>query len=140
MRRDRHQQLRSMSLVVATVLLGISWSFALFHVKTSVYPLLWALAMPPLAFWYFSAEKQFGTWKHLPAAALSVYAVVLWQVTRSYGLPGMLSTLVGVLAATIAVWLAGRVAGARSTPASTVPVAPGSGVARRRHHRSAGLR
>ena len=142
--------LRTGSLTVATVLLGISWSFALFHVRTETYPLLWAGAMPLLAFYYFSGDRRFGTWKHLPATALSIYAVVLWQVTRGYGATGVAATGFGVIASMTAVWFGGRVlamAAVRAAVGKTVTDRPavartglGSGVARRRRLRSAATR
>lgn len=149
MRRERIRLLRSLSIAGATILLGISWSFAVLHIRTASYPLLWAAAMPLLAFYYFSGEKRYGGWKHLPAAALSIYAVVLWQVTKSYGATGTIATVLGVVASTVAVWLGGRTAlldgsvpRGQITPVQqpSTPVRLGSGVARRRRLRTAGNR
>lgn len=148
------QRLRSGAIVAATVLLGITWSFALFHIKTPVYPLLWAVAMPLLAFYYFSGSARLNGWKHLPAAALSIYAVVLWQVSRHYGIAGGLATALGVLASLAAVWLGGRASSNQRPVAapsamrggSSAPVAGvqrmslGSGVARRRRLRAGSAR
>lgn len=142
---------RSTSIAAATIILGISWSFALFHIRTTAYPLLWSAAMPLLAFYYFSGEQRTGIWKHLPAAALSIYAVVLWQVSRGYGTAGTVATAMGVLASVAAVWFGGRATRAaavtpvRSRSSSAVRYPPaaaslGSGVARRRRLRSAGVR
>jgi len=148
------QRLRSGAIVAATVLLGITWSFALFHIKTPVYPLLWAVAMPLLAFYYFSGSARLTGWKHLPGAALSIYAVVLWQVSRHYGVAGVLATAIGVLASLAAVWLGGRArrdqapaTSPSATPGSvlaprdrTASVSLGSGVARRRRLRAGSAR
>ncbi len=139
---------RSVALVAATVLLGISLTFAFARIHTTAYPLLWAAAMPLLGFYYFSGSSRWMTWKHLPAAAMALYAVVLWQVAKGYGSTGMAATAGGVLASVAAAWLGGRfsrpgtAAAAGSGQAPPVrrdaPVALGSGVARRRRLRVAG--
>jgi len=120
MRGEQIQKLRTGALVAAVVLFGISWSFTLLRFRTSTYPLLWALSMPPLAFYYFSRPKRLASWKHLPAAAISIFAVVLWQVTRSYGLMGSVSTVAGVLLSGAGAWLGSRL----SRPAASVVIAP----------------
>lgn len=152
MNRERVHRVRTLSLLGATILLGISWSFAMVHIKTSLYPLFWAAAMPLLALYYFAGEKRLGSWKHLPAAAISIYAVMLWQVTRGYGSIGPIVTVLGVLGSLVAAWLGGRLSsksradtaaagGAVPAPVRTAtPAALGSGVARRRRLRTAGLR
>ncbi len=150
MHRERIRLYRSLSIVGATILLGISWSFAVLHIRTTSYPLLWTAAMPLLAFYYFAGDRRVGSWKHLPAAALSIYAVVLWQATRSYGAAGAITTVCGVVVSAVAVWLGERVSLLNRPAESTgtvasgrQPVSPirlGSGVARRRRLRSAGSR
>jgi hypothetical protein len=100
-------RLRSAALVGATIVLGISWSFSLLHVRTQVYPLLWATAMPLLAFYYVNRSPR-GTWKHLPAAALSVYALVLWRISGGYGLFGGISLGLGVATSLAVFWLSAR--------------------------------
>lgn len=115
------QRVRSLALVVATITLGISWSFALFHIRTSAYPVLWAVAMPPLAFYYFSGPTRFGTWKHLPAAALAIYAVVLWQVSHSFGLFGAVTAVCGVVAATAAMVIGSRMSPRRAPAPVPLP-------------------
>ncbi|GEM_PF-2110501 len=139
-------KLRSAALIGATMALGISWSFALLHIKTAVYPLLWAAAMPLLAFYYLSGPPR-TAWKHLPAAALSIYAVVLWRVSSGYGALGGIATALGIAGSLAAFWLAARL-GTRPTPQRTAaapisfapPARTGSGVARRRRLRTAGGR
>jgi hypothetical protein len=102
---------------------------ALVHVRTALYPALWALAMPPLAFYYFSGSMRVGTWKHLPAAALALYAVVLWQVAHGFGLVGAAAAVCGIVAATGAMVLGSRLS-PRRTPAPTPVAAAAPG-----HHR-----
>lgn len=117
--------------------------------QSSVYPLFWAAAMPLLALYYLAGEKRIGTWRHLPAAALSIYAVMLWQVTKGYGSIGPIVTVLGVLGSLVAAWLGGRLSSSNKATVASVapaptkqatPVALGSGVARRRRLRTAGLR
>lgn len=124
MRREPIQGIRSAALIVATVMLGISWSFALFHIHTAAYPLLWAIAMPPLAFYYCSGGFRVGTWKHLPAATLAIYAVVLWQVSHKFGLFGAITAIVGILAATGSMWLGSRLSPRRAATLAAPTVAP----------------
>jgi len=149
MRPERLQRLRSAAFIAAIVILGISWSFALVHISTGAYPLLWAAAMPFLAFYYVSGPQRTGLWKHLPAGALTIYAVVLWRVTRGYGAAGALCTAGAILASLAAVWLGGRLSSAarpRSATPAAAPRAPvaaaalGSGVARRRRLRTGAAR
>jgi hypothetical protein len=135
MREDRIRKLRSAALVTATLLFGISWSFTLVHIKTGIYPLLWALAMPPLAFYYFAGTRRSGAWKHLPAAALSVYALILWQVSHSYGTSGVLATIGGVLLSGAAGFLGTRIS--RSAPPAVVaPAVRNAGVSKRARRRA----
>jgi len=110
MRSASTQRLRGLAIISATVLFGISWTFAMLRVRTDTYPLLWALAMPPLAFYYFSGPQRLTGWKHLPAAALSIYAVVLWQVAHKYGAAGIAATVAGVVLSILAAGLGARVA------------------------------
>ena len=135
---ERLHRTRSLALVVAVVLLGISWSFALFRIHTVAYPLLWALAMPPLAFYYFSGSVRLGSWKHTPAAALAIYAVVLWQVSHGFGALGAVSALAGIAAATGAMWLGSRLSPLRQ-PVTQRP-APGRTSGSRGRRRNARLR
>jgi hypothetical protein len=92
------QRIHSAALIVATVLLGISWSFALVHVQTHAYPLLWAAAMPALALYYATGGPRTGLARHVPAGAVTVYALILWQVSGSAGSAGRLATILAVLA------------------------------------------
>jgi len=145
MRPGPSSRVRLGAITVATVLLGISWSFALFQIRTSFYPVIWAAAMPFLAFYYASGSWRAGSWRYLPAATLSIYAVVLWQVSHSYGLSGSASAVLGVCAAAVAFWLGGRLAPRRGQQALThtpavAPAALGSGVARRRRLRTQAMR
>ncbi|MHB8577033.1 MAG: hypothetical protein ACYDCQ_17105 [Dehalococcoidia bacterium] len=142
MHREQIQQLRGLTLIVAVITLGISWSFALFHIHTAVYPLLWAIAMPPLAFYYCSGGFRIGTWKHLPAATLAIYAVVLWQISHKFGVFGAVSAAVGIIAATGAMWLGSRLPSRRPEAAAApvpapVPTGPRS---RRARPRAQGVR
>jgi hypothetical protein len=135
------KSLRSLAIVTTTVLVGIAWSFSLFHVRTRAYPLIGALAMPALAFYYFTGTKRTGVLKHVPAGAVSIYAVVLWMVSRGYGLFGTTVTVFAVIASFVAVWAGGRLTRPVTVAepfraAATPPVRLGSGVARRRHLRT----
>ncbi len=121
----QRRTLHTGTLIVATVLLGISWSFAIFHIRTAVYPLLWAAALPFLAFAYVAGDWRVGTWKHLPAAAVTLYAVVLWRVSQPYGRLGMLSAVAGIAAAGAALWL-----GSRLAPRQTAPLLAATGRSR----------
>jgi hypothetical protein len=130
-------KLRGAALVGATVSLGISWSFALAHIKTPVYPLLWAAAMPLLAFYYISGAPR-AAWKHLPAAALSIYALVLWRISGGYGVLGGIATALGVVISLGAFWLATRLgATAARSRAAAQPGHTASGAPRRRRARAA---
>ncbi|HLZ68750.1 MAG TPA: hypothetical protein VKV26_02460 [Dehalococcoidia bacterium] len=138
-------KLRGGALIGATVALGISWSFALVHIKTGALPLLWAAAMPLLAFYYLSGPPR-AAWKHLPAAALSIYALVLWRVSSGYGAIGGVATALGVASSLAVFWLAARLhtgTAAGSAAPIVVPLATSSrrgNAAKRRRLRAAGGR
>lgn len=144
----RLRRLRGLALTVAIVAFGISWSLSLAHLRSSLQPLLWAVALPPLALYYCAGARRQGVLRYVPAGALAIYAVVLWQATRGYGAVGTLCAVAGVAAGVAAMWfggyLSGRAAAALdSAPRPVAAVAPrplGSGVARRRRLRSAGVR
>ena len=107
----RTAQLRLAALMGATLLLGASWLLSVMHIRGGLYPLLWAAPMPLLAFYYASTKPRPGLWKHLPAGAVSIYAVVLLQVVRGqhYGALGIGAVVLGVVTALPAFWLAVRV-------------------------------
>lgn len=115
-------RLRSAALVGATIALGISWSFSLLHVRTQLYPLLWAAAMPLLALYYVSGAPR-TSWRHLPAAALSVYAVVLWRISSGYGLLGGIAVALGVASSLVVFWFCSSWNGIHRQTASAPSVA-----------------
>jgi hypothetical protein len=144
----RLRRLRGLSLTVAIVAFGISWSLSLAHLRSGLQPLLWALALPALALYYCAGPRRQGALRYVPAGALAIYAVVLWQATRGYGAAGTLWTVTGVAVGVVAMWYGGYLsaratAAAQPAPRLATSVAPrplGSGVARRRRLRSAGVR
>lgn len=103
------QRVRSAAIIGAAMLLAISWSFALIRLKTGFYPALWAAALPLLAFYYCSGPRPFGaSWKHLPAAMIAVYILVLWHVAEPYQALGVPCTVAGGLGAAGAAFAGGR--------------------------------
>ena len=144
----RLRRLRGLSLTVAIVAFGISWSLSLTHLRSGLQPLLWALALPPLALYYCAGARRQGALRYVPAGALAIYAVVLWQATRGYGVAGTLCAVCGVAGGVAAMWYGGRLSARAAATAAPVlqpaaVVAPrsfGSGVARRWRLRSAGVR
>jgi hypothetical protein len=96
---------RSAMLIGATVLLGISWSFALARIRTAAEPYLWAAALPLLLFYLTSGPRPFGIARWAPAGMAAVYVLVLWQVTRPEGTTGALLTLAAAATGAVALWL-----------------------------------
>jgi hypothetical protein len=131
MPRTRVSRLRSAALAGATVLLGISWSFTLVHVRTTAYPFLWSAAMPLLAFYYAADTPRPGLWKHLPAAAISLYALVLWHAVHGDGVRGVVIMAVAIPSSLLAVWLGGRCRAAATVPAGVEGQAPSPARSRR---------
>ena len=110
---------RSAALIAATVLMGISWSFALARIKTGVYPYLWATALPLLAFYFSSGTRSFHIARYVPAGMVALYTLVLWRITAPLGVTGVLVTALAGAAAAGALWLGARLqrrAAARQQP------------------------
>jgi hypothetical protein len=114
-------RLRSTALVGATITLGISWS--------------WAAAMPLLATYYATRASR-AAWKHLPAAALSLYALVLWRISGSYGLLGGVSLGLGIASSLAVLWLGAR----WNRPALSAVTAPSAAASPRLRRRTRAAR
>ena len=112
---------RSAALIAATVLMGISWSFALVRIKTGVYPYLWAAALPLLAFYFSSGPRSLQLSRYVPAGMVALYTLVLWHITGSLGVTGAVGTVLAGAAAAGALWLGAALT--RPTPA--IPRLPG---------------
>lgn len=101
------QRARTAALIGATIMLAISWSFALIRLQTGAYPALWAAALPLLAFYYCSGPRPFGaSWRRLPAAMIAVYTLVLWHVAQPYGVRGAVYTIAAAVTAAVAAFVA----------------------------------
>jgi hypothetical protein len=98
-------RVRSAALIAATVLMGISWSFALVRIKTGAYPFLWAAALPLLAFYFSSGPRPFQISRYVPAGMVALYTLVLWHITASLGMVGALVTVAAAAGAAGALWL-----------------------------------
>jgi len=96
---------RSATLIGATILMGISWSFALARIRTAAEPYLWAAALPLLLFYLTSGRRPFGIARWVPAGMAALYVLVLWRVTRAEGATGALLTLAAAATGAVALWL-----------------------------------
>jgi hypothetical protein len=120
------------ALIVLVALLGISWSFSMLHVHTQAYPLLWAAAMPALAV-YYGLRRGTGRYTgHLTAGALSIYALVLFNVAAHYGRLGITSAIAGVLVSLAVLSTIGRVSSPAGRAASPALERPRRATARHR--------
>lgn len=113
-------RLRSAALIGATVLMGISWSFALVRIKTGAYPYLWATALPLLAFYFSSGPSKLPISRRIPAGMVALYTLILWHVTQSRGLTGALLTVSAGAAGAAALWFGAHLQ-ASATPQQPEP-------------------
>lgn len=105
---------RSATLIGATILMGIGWSFALARTGRGAEPYLWAAALPLLLFYFASGRRPFGIARWVPAGMAALYVLALWHATRQGGATGAVLTLLAAVAGAGALWLGTALAAAQS--------------------------